>query len=220
MGIISKWKHFSFRIRSRKSIFTEIYDRGGFGGKDVPPSGIGSSLEQTERIRQALSSIIEKFAITSLVDAPCGDFTWMQKVNLGQLRYRGFDIVRSVVEKNRLLYGRANVEFGELDIVESVAPIADLFLCRDCLVHLSNKDALKAITNIKESGCRYLLTTTFSNLVRNRDMVSGRGWRAVNLQKPPFDFPEPITLVVEGCTEENEKYRDKCLGLWSVKELP
>lgn len=219
-NIISKFKHFSYRLKSNKTKFTEIYSQKGFAGDSYPASGIGSTLEQTKIIRQRLPLIFREYDISSFVDVPCGDFTWMAKVNLDGMQYYGFDIVKSVVEKNRSLYEKNNIHFNELDVVAAIVPVsADMIFCRDCLVHLSNRDTLKALRNFKKSGSTYLLTTTFSELKENVDLVSGRGWRPLNLERHPFCFPPPIKLIHERSLEEDEKYTDKCLGLWKLKEL-
>jgi len=93
-----------------------------------------------------------------------------------------------------------------------------LIFSRDCLVHLSYKDAIKIIHNFKKSGSKYLLTTTFTNREENIDLGDGF-WRVLNLQKAPFNFPEPIKLINEKCTEENNMFVDKCLGLWLIDDL-
>ncbi len=218
-ALISKWKHFSFRFKSNKTKFTEIYAKEGFTGKQYPASGIGSSSEQTVVIRQMLPKLFIDYKILSMVDVPCGDFTWMSKVNLESIAYQGFDIVEVVIETNKKKYTRPNLTFGVLDIVKEIPPKADLLFCRDCLVHLSNRDILRALRNFKKSGSIYLLTTTFPNTDVNADMVSARGWRPLNLQKPPFDFPEPLLLTNENCTESGGMYSDKSLGLWLIENL-
>lgn len=81
-------------------------------------------------------------------------------------------------------------------------------LCRDCLVHLSFVDIVRALNNIKRSGISYLLTTTFPDCDRNEDTVTG-DWRVLNLERPPFSF-----------TEGGREFRDKSLGLWLVRDLP
>ncbi len=68
--LILKWKHFSFRFKSNKTKFTEIYSTEGFTGKQHPPSGIGSSPEQTAVIRQALPKLFIDYKILSMVDVP------------------------------------------------------------------------------------------------------------------------------------------------------
>src|SRR6266567_2588162 len=196
INVLDKWKHFSYRLKSRKQKFSKIYENYGFSGEGFPMSGIGSSLPQTEQIRQKLPFLFNEYGIGSFVDAPCGDFTWLKMVNLDGLRYRG------------------------LDIVKQAPPHADLILCRDCFVHLSNRDVLKALSNFKKSGSTYLLTTTFICRSENVDLVSGRGWRPINLQKQPYNFPGPLLLIDEACTEADGRFADKALGLWLIKDLP
>jgi hypothetical protein len=84
---------------------------------------------------------------------------------------------------------------------------------------LSNKDIVRALNNFKRSQSSYLLTTTFYNVRGNKDLVSGRGWRPINLNIPPFDFPPPLKLIVEECTEFDGAYYDKSLGLYKLSDI-
>jgi hypothetical protein len=154
-----------------------------------------------------------------MLDLPCGDFNWMQHVQVPLQKYIGADIVEDLIRANQTRYGSAQREFRVLDLTKDVLPEVDLLFCRDCLVHLSFEDIEKVFSNIKRSGIQYLLTTTFSNRPENHNIQTG-DWRVVNLQKAPFHLPQPITLINEGCTEGNGRYADKCLGLWKVNELP
>jgi hypothetical protein len=106
-----------------------------------------------------------------------------------------------------------------LDLTRSALPPADLLLCRDCLVHLSYSDIVKAISNIKSSKIEYLLTTTFTAEPGYRDVVTG-DWRPLNLELPPFSFSRPLELILEQCTEQDGAFADKALGLWRVRDLP
>jgi hypothetical protein len=60
--------------------------------------------------------------------------------------------------------------------------------------------------------------TTFTNREENLDLGE-LFWRPLNMQKYPFHFPEPIRLINEGCTEENNEFSDKCLGLWLLRDI-
>lgn len=73
-------------------------------------------------------------------------------------------------------------------------------------------NTVKALKSIRESGSRYLLTTTFPG--KNRDIVTGQ-WRKLNLQADPFNLPAPLKLFSEQCTEPGGE--DKALGLWALK---
>lgn len=96
-------------------------------------------------------------------------------------------------------------------------PQNDLIIVRDCLVHLSYKDIYNAIKNIKSSGSKYLLTTTFTNHDLNHDIVTG-DWRAINLQKP-FNFSSPLLVINENCTQGSGEYSDKAMALWEIDKI-
>jgi hypothetical protein len=40
------------------------------------------------------------------------------------------------------------------------------------------------------------------------------------LTLPPFNFPQPIEVITEGCTENDGRYADKSLMLWNISDLP
>jgi hypothetical protein len=109
--------------------------------------------------------------------------------------------------------------FRQLNLVMDVLPEADFILCRDCLVHLSIADIVAALRNIAESEANYLATTTFPGRKTNIDIKTG-GWRPLNLMAAPFHFPQPLTIIKEGCTEAGGAYADKSLAIWRIGELP
>ena len=109
-------------------------------------SGRGSDLDNTETIRAALPALIREWGIRTMIDAPCGDFHWMSRLDLGLERYIGVDIVAELIELNRQKYRIEAVrEFRVMDLVRDRLPAADLILCRDCLVHLSLPEACAEI---------------------------------------------------------------------------
>lgn len=91
-------------------------------------------------------------------------------------------------------------------------------LCRDALVHLSFAHIARAIDNLRRSGARWLITTTFTGWQRNNDCDDG-DWRALNLCRPPFSWPAPHALLDERCDEAGGAYRDKSLGVWRLDAL-
>ena len=208
-------RHFSGR--SPAEVFAEIHDRN-YWGDSHSVSGGGSNLEQTAQLREFLPLLIREHGIRSLLDLPCGDFFWMKEVDLGSCEYVGADIVDSLVQSNQQLYGRPGRNFLTLDLIADQLPPVDLIFCRDCLVHLSVTQIRQALANLFRSGARYLLTTTFPQVGMNREIVTGQ-WRPLNLQRFPFDFPAPLRLFNEGCTQQDGEYGDKSLGLWRLDDL-
>jgi len=154
-----------------------------------------------------------------LLDVPCGDFTWMERVDLAGIEYIGGDIVPSIVEENKRLHESGSRRFALIDLTRDELPDADVLLCRDCLVHLSYANIRAVLANIARSNIRYVLMTSFPGRGGNRDVQDG-DWRTLDFQAPPFSFPEPKLTIVEECEEEEGSYADKSLLAWRVADLP
>ncbi len=65
---------------SLRNKFSNIYSKNLFHGIESQ-SGEGSGLTQTKIIRMEIPSILKELHIKTLLDAPCGDFFWMQQIN-------------------------------------------------------------------------------------------------------------------------------------------
>lgn len=200
-----------------ESKFGEIYRRNIWGNPESA-SGLGSSVSATDAIRQGLVDVCRDYSVSSMLDAPCGDYGWMSSAKLPIETYIGLDIVPELIEANRSKYRSESVRFETADLTRDPLPKVDLILCRDCLVHLSFENILRVLRNMVQSGSRYLLTTTFPEHDQNGDIIDG-DWRLLNLQKKPFSFPEPLRLINERCTEGDGAYDDKSLGLWRIDSI-
>jgi len=203
------------------AIFTDIYERRVWG-KGESASGSGSSMAETEVVRGILPDVVEQCSIRSVLDLPCGDFHWMQHVDLGDAEYHGADIVYEIIARNNALHSTPWRTFSVMDILEDPVPAADLVICRDCLCHFSHEDALKAILNIRQSGGRYVLFNFYprhyANKVHGNLVITTGQWYPVNLLAPPFRFPAPLRVWNEKCPTEG--FQDKSLGLWLINDLP
>ena len=201
--------------QSRQQIFGRMYTRNSWGNIESV-SGGGSDLEQTRAIRREIPSVAETLGIRTMLDAPCGDYNWMQRVRLALDEYIGADVVPELIEENARRYGSATRRFVVLDICHDELPTVDLILCRDCLVHLPLQLAAEAVRNFARSGSRYLLATTYPGIVaRNKPLLITGNWRPLDLTLPPFSLPEPLRLINEECTESDD-FPQKSLGLWDL----
>jgi hypothetical protein len=205
-----------WRFGSMEGKFTRIY-RTNYWQSEESASGIGSNLKETAAIAKELPKIMKGVGARSLLDIPCGDFNWMKEVDLDIDSYIGIDIVDDLIQRNNQLWANNSRSFLKSDITKDSLPQVDMILCRDCLVHFSYDDISLALKNIKKSASKYLFTTTSPNVDNNKDILTGR-WRPINLQKPPFRFPDPIALIFEDSQEINDT--DKHLGLWKVADIP
>ena len=213
----SKYNAYRHKLTNSEEIFTDISDKNAWIGKESI-SGPGSDIAQTETISKQLPVLFSKYGIKKMIDIPCGDFNWMKHVTLDGVDYIGADILSDLIIKNTRLYERDGIHFKRLDLTRDKLPSVDLILCRDCLVHLSFNKIFRAFKNIYKSQSHYLLTTTFTERQENFNIPTGH-WRPLNLQKSPFELPEPLELINEGCTENNGAYTDKSLGLWKLSDI-
>ena len=199
-------------------VFARVYQTNFWGSPDSR-SGAGSDLIQTAEIRKRIPEVIGDLGARTMLDIPCGDFHWMKEVELN-VEYIGADVVEDLMRRNQELFSTPLRRFIVCDITKGPVPTVDLVLCRDLLVHLSYQDAFAALRNLRLSGSKYLLTTTFTQRSRNFDIPTTGKWRPLNLKLEPFKFGEPILLVNEKCTEGDGSWSDKSLGLWRIADLP
>jgi hypothetical protein len=206
-----------FKGKPAGEIFTEIFNNNTWTDAESV-SGIGSSLAQTGEIIKYLPEVIKKYNVAAMLDAPCGDFNWMREVPMEGVGYTGGDIVEELIAADKKKYEKNGRSFKVLNLITDKIDKYDLIFCRDCLVHLSYADIFNSLNNIVESGSKYLMTTTFLEQKINKDIHTG-GWRPINFRLSPFNFPEPVYILDEKCTEMDGKFDDKVLALWEIPNL-
>jgi len=195
--------------------FDDIFEHNLWGSGESK-SGEGSTLKATDVLREELVYILKRYKIKSILDAGCGDYNWMQSMDLKGIDYTGGDTVKSLIKSNKKKY--PDVKFIDLDITKECSPKADLVLCRDVLGHLTNENVFRALENISNSGSKYLLTTTLTRWNFNADPTVDGGWRFINLLIKPF-YLRPIHLINEDCQEGYPAYNDKCLILIDISKM-
>jgi 2-polyprenyl-3-methyl-5-hydroxy-6-metoxy-1,4-benzoquinol methylase len=195
--------------------FQRIHDTNLWGA-EASVSGLGSEIDATATLRAELPPLLKRLNITSLLDAPCGDATWIARTDLG-VRVTGIDIVPGLIEQLRARAepGELSGEYHLADISRDLLPRCDAILCRDCLVHFSFANIARAVDNFRRSGATFLITTTFPEWRQNQDCEDG-DWRALNFERAPFNWGRPVELLNENCTEAGGGWRDKSLGVWRL----
>jgi hypothetical protein len=111
-------------------------------------------------------------------------------------------------------FANDNTTFMRLDITTDTLPGADLWLCRDCFIHLSEADVLRAIERYLASDIPYLLASTHPQCRHNRDITTG-ACRLLNLEAAPFNFPAARVYLADWVEDYPERY----LGLWERSAL-
>jgi len=212
-----KYTRYRLKGKDTKEVFTEIFHNNTWLGSDSI-SGRGSEGEDVKIISQALPELFKQYNISSMLDLPCGDFHWMQNVDIGDVEYTGADLVTELIQTNVNKYQNDEIRFVNLNLLTDKLPKVDLIFCRDCLVHFSISDIYTALENVCRSESKYFLTTTFTERKRNRVISTGQ-WRPLNLQIAPLNLPEPLAITNEGCTQDGGTFSDKSMALWKISEI-
>lgn len=193
-----------------KDIFSDIIRNHRW--RDVV-CGSGSTLAYTESLRQQLPRFLRRHGISSMLDLPCGDHSWMSLVEFpGDFQYIGADIVDFMIEANRDLY--PDREFLVMDLCADPLPPVDLLFCRDCLFHLSEKDIRRAVDNIQRSNIKYIMTTTYV-YGNNRDIRTGE-FRELDLRLSPYNLPESRDWIDDS---GDGKHGQRIMALWSREDF-
>ena len=205
-----QWRRYSSRLGSPEQVFRHHYEVNTGAVDESVCRDPGSTIQYTENIRRVIPELVRQIEVREILDAPCGDYNWFRMIDWEtEISYTGGDIVKALVERNQALYGSKNRKFVLLDIVHGVLPRADLWLCRDCLMHLPNRDVMFVLNNFLNSNIRYLLTTTHPNHERNEDIPAG-AFRLLNLELPPFNLCKPIRAIDDWIEGHPVRY----LALW------
>jgi hypothetical protein len=201
-------------------LFAGIH-RGNLWGEPETVSGPGSSLRETEILRRELPGLLAGLGVRTLLDAPCGDRHWISRTPLDLDLYIGIDVVPALIAQGLSAAAGQDGPRCELrvaDITRDPLPRADAILCRDCLIHLSYSYIRRALDNFRRSGATYLLTTNYSGLRENRDILTGQ-WRPLDLRLPPFGLPEPLRLIIEKDYDEDGRRLQRSLSVWKLAEI-
>jgi hypothetical protein len=196
-----------------QDVFTDIFRRNAWSSEESR-SGMGSTLLYTAPLRKALPGLFARLGVKTLLDAPCGDFNWMRKVPLDGIDYTGGDIVEELIEGVENRYGGPGRRFRLLNIINDPLPSADLWMCRDVLFHLPERDILTILRRFARSDIPYLLTSTYTLPSQNGDVNVG-GFRCVNLQLAPFRLPRPSLYIDDFIVPWPPRY----LALWSRQQV-
>ncbi|MGZ2749803.1 class I SAM-dependent methyltransferase [Burkholderia stagnalis] len=210
----------------RSEFFTKIY-KNNMWADGESRSGQGSAQWFTKKLADGLPDALRKLGVSRLLDVPCGDFNWMQTVNLTGVDYIGGDIVPEMIEANNAAYGLPSRRFMVLDIVTDMMPSADMIFMRDCFIHFSNGLIFKSLRNIVRSDIRYLCLGTLPlrlypqianvDLERTQHGVNFE-YRPIQFESAPYSFPEPL-LEIEDGAEGSGTHWITTMAVWEMATI-
>ena len=177
----------------RQKSFTDIYRGKLFGSSH--PNGEGSLEKNTLQDRDALVRVIQQYNISTMLDAPCGLFSWMRHVTkkIPHLKYSGMDIVTDQIVENKKKY--PSLTFFQGDVATFPLGRYDLVFSKEGTQHLKEKTTLDFLRQVLQSGSTYLLITSYDvpvNSDENIDpgsplrVLDEGAYREQNFLLPPY----------------------------------
>ena len=174
-----------------EQVFTHIYDHAVWGKNSTGEgfSGGGSLTHNCKPYIKYLKDFMAKHDITSVVDAGCGDWEFAQYIDWSGIDYIGYDVVDSVIQKNKKRFGTSNIKFEQANIIKVDLPTADLFICKHVLQHLTNKDIFALLEQF--SKYKYCIITNEvdpKTLSSNNEDIEVGGGHKIDLTRSPFNL--------------------------------
>ena len=180
-----------------KKAMEQVYEMNLWGGNSSEfYSGEGShKVDIIEPYLAEINSFLKSFKEPLTVcDLGCGDFNVGKELVQYSEKYIAVDIVPSLIEYNKSVFQKDNLEFHCLDIAKDVLPKGDCAIIRQVLQHLSNKE----VKNVVEKLCafKYIILTEHvpeGEFIPNKDVISGQGIRlkkqsGIDLLVSPFNL--------------------------------
>jgi len=170
-------------------------------GSDVSRSGTGSDFWSPEaRLAvTALSAVIDRFAVRSMLDCACGDATWIVPYFVRRHReiaYCGIDIVPEVIEENQRRH--PDLKFLSIDLAESPLPAgADLVFSKETLNHMDLADAQRTLARFRATGAKYLLTNVHQGAQNElgRRKACFTTYIRYDYELPPFNLKKLASII-------------------------
>lgn len=209
----------------RKGLQNAFENKQWRGSAPGTRSGPGSTMAATARLRAALPGLFARYDVATFLDAPCGDWHWMQHVDLDGVNYIGGDISSQVVDDNEAAFARDGVSFRHLDISSDALPKADLMMVRDCLFHLRDRVRWAFLRNFIAADIPHLLLT-MHHLNANKSLDRNGDYAAFSPLAAPFHFAEPLEIICEthdtlpeDMTKIEKPWLVRSLGVWSRDQI-
>ncbi|MDD9920947.1 MAG: hypothetical protein OXQ92_01510 [Boseongicola sp.] len=207
------------KLRHAEDRFTEIYNSNHWNDLESK-SGSGSTIEFTQHLRSELPEFFERHDIKTVLDVPCGDFNWMKLVIQDtDIVYIGGDIVQPLIDSNTQAFADEHVSFQKIDLTADVLPECDLLICRDCWIHLSERDILLALENIISAKIPRTLVTSngmpTGPRLENRDIPTG-DMRPIDLFSKPYGLDFEAVEILDDSSADGTSQR--CMPVLTLDE--
>lgn len=180
-----------------KEAMEQVYEMNLWGSNTSEfYSGDGS---HNAKIVKPYISVVNSFLKSfkeplTVCDLGCGDFNVGKELVQYSKKYIAVDIVPKLIEYNKSVFKKDNLEFHCLDIAKDTLPKGNCAIIRQVLQHLSNVEVQNVVNKLV--AFKYIILTEHlpeGEFIPNRDIISGQGIRlkkqsGLNLFAEPFNF--------------------------------
>lgn len=183
-------------------IFRDVYAKQIWGGDSGPGS---RSAFVVEPYIASISQFAGAFPKPlDVVDLGCGDFAVGSRLRPLFNRYVAGDIVPDVIARNRERFSDLDVDFRVIDLTADDLPPGDVALVRQVLQHLSNDEIARAVTRLRATYPKVVLTEHLplaTDFVPNIDIQTGPNNRlgvnsGIDITHAPFEVPVASAMVL------------------------
>lgn len=181
-------------IDEQAQFWTELREQRDHPDVSMPYAGPMATMEASAPFRAWLPAALDLYDIKTMLDVPCGCWNWMQHVDLGDVKYTGWDVEPEIVNRNITRHGGGKKTFRQANLLTiDRLPKVDLILCRDFLMHMPDENISLILKKFIASGSKYLLTSNFPGAVNDfpynpdRDTLKGEA-RVFDLTADPFNM--------------------------------
>ncbi len=186
----------SYETLSVRESFRKIYSTKVWGDNGQPfYSGPGSHGPIAEQYSAAVVAFIKDHGVRSVVDCGCGDFSVGRRiVEATDVQYTGVDVVDDLIEHHKKTVQNPRVSFLCADLTRDPLPSADLYLIRQVLQHLGNREITKVLERVSDFPMTLISEHEPLNPKSfNDDMLHGPEVRSdydscVSVDRPPFSI--------------------------------
>lgn len=157
-------------------------------------SGGGANITNDFELgyRKLLQSYFDKPDVKTVIEIGCGDFEVTGSLDLSNVDYTGYDVVKSLIDYNNENFGSTNIRFvHSSNILQNLDLKADLIIIKDVLQHLPMNFYLDFIKNIPNNFKYNLITNDYSD--SNSDIQFG-GYTTNNFSAEPFNMKTDILI--------------------------
>ena len=193
----------TFKSGVSYKVFEKTYAGNTWGSRESF-SGEGSEMSITESVRKCLGNWIQKYSIDNFGDV-CGDTNWQKYIpGISKVDYTGYDVSEKALQYAANKNKDTAFQFKPLDITAQVPDKHDAFMIRDVIQHLTLEQGVSALKNIKDSGAKYLIVSSYP-AGRNANIPTGFFYKN-NVYEPPFNSLQ-LAPALEVCDNYDGKHR-------------